>query len=48
MSAGWPYLRLLVTLRRAFRDVGGEAIREGNEGLKPKWVWRLPAAQKVV
>jgi hypothetical protein len=36
------------TLRRAFRDVGGEAIREGNEGLKPRWVWRLPAAQKVV
>jgi hypothetical protein len=30
------------TLRRAFRDVGGEAIREGNQGLKPRWVWRLP------
>jgi hypothetical protein len=33
------------TPRRAFRDVRGVAIREGNVGLKPKWMWRLPAVK---
>jgi hypothetical protein len=32
------------TLRRAFRAAGGEAVRESNEGRKPRWVWQLPAA----
>jgi putative DNA primase/helicase len=34
------------TLRRAFRDLNGKAIRT-NDGMQVSWIWQLPAAAAV-